>query len=266
MKSWLKLLTIVACVAGLVVPGVYFWLAADLPPLGTREDAARVLAIALEQAREAELRGNDGLDMGRYSPRPKQPLLGPADLAPAVLHAQLAADGCPDYLAVPEEGGAPWAIRVVSFAASGGLGAPGPGRCRLLYAERLAATLGVPEGGRRAIAAHRLRGALGREELLAAYLSAAYFDTATYGVADASARLFGKAPSALDAARAAELRLAQNGFGELFRCKNPQQLRARRDRLVDAMAAFAGVTEAEAKAAKAQPLSCEREEGTRRSR
>ncbi len=264
LRAAFKILVSLTFIAAIALGVGYGAIAPDVPLWKDVGELQRELAAQASAVRQAELdNAKEKPDQGRFKPEFEQPLRTAAQLSPHVLHAQVAADGCPEYALVDKETGPAWTLRVVGFATSRKAGPPGPGRCQLSYAAGIAAFVGVPDGAARALAANRIDALLSRDELLATWLSLAWYSTATYGAGDAATRLFDTPVERLDPAHAAELRMAQDTFPDVQNCVNPQRLKARRDHVLEQLRAFALLKDAEVEAGKKQPLSCQKNEGLR---
>lgn len=265
LRAAFKILVSLLFVATLGLTGLYGWIAPEVPRWKDAGELRRALAAQAAAVRQAELENApEKPDQGRFQPDFDQPLRTAGQLSKYALLAQVAADGCPDYAIGDKEQGAAWILRVTGFAASRKPGSPGPGRCQLAYAAGIARFVGVPDGAARALAANRIDALLSRDELLATWLSLAWYAPGTYGAADAATRLFDQKIEELDPSHAAELRMAQDTFADVQNCVNPQRLTARRDLGLDQLRAFALITDAEAAAGKKQPLSCQKGEGLRK--
>ncbi|WP_433113919.1 transglycosylase domain-containing protein [Micromonospora sp. CA-246542] len=123
--------------------------------------------------------------------------------------------------------------------------------------ERAAAT--DPTVGRK-IQEIRYAGALdkslGKDEILGRYLNIAYFGSGAYGIAAASQRYFGKAPTQLTLAESALLAgLVQSPDAYSPISGDKDQALARRSYVLDSMVATGAITAAQAAQAKAEPLA-----------
>jgi Membrane carboxypeptidase/penicillin-binding protein len=107
---------------------------------------------------------------------------------------------------------------------------------------------------RESIIAYRLEKLYTKEEILTLYLNTVPFAENTFGIGVASERFFNKAPAKLKVTEAATLvgmLKANNSYNPR---KNPERSLDRRNVVIDQMAKYDYITEAEAKAYKAEPL------------
>jgi membrane peptidoglycan carboxypeptidase len=232
------------------LPATYFVLARDLPPLQGREQIVHTIAVTIESQRQKELAAIDPRRVQRFA------ALGPTDISRSLRAGVLATAGCPDYDSLPKEDGAAWMARIVGFGAGMGEGSPGPGRCELFFASSIAAAIGLPSDPHRAVAIHALHTSLSKEELLDLELSARYFAPGVLGIGAASQLLLGKAPRTLTIAETAELLLGGFDWTEIATCRGPLVLKQKRNAIIDQMAAFNGISAAEAERAKGERLRC----------
>jgi len=250
MRKLFMLLFGVAFLLALAVPATYLLLERDLPPLQTRPEILHTLKIYVEGQREQVFAGVDARLVQPFA------VLGKGELSPALVSGALAVDGCPDYFALPQETGATWAARLIAYGMGQGMGGPGPGRCELDFADRLAGALGLPSDAHRAVAIQQLHAALDKRDLLDLELSSRYFAPGVLGVEAASRHLMGKSARALTLAEAAELLMAERDYDAIWRCKNPTVLRLQRNNVISQMAAFKLVDRAAADRAKGARLHC----------
>lgn len=105
-----------------------------------------------------------------------------------------------------------------------------------------------------AAVALKLEGRYPKEELLAAYLSTAYYGDGAYGVAEASRHYFGVPPSRLDAAQAALLAGLIRAPSAYDPRTHPAAARSRQVEVLRSLVREGDLTESEAAAALARPL------------
>lgn len=250
MRKLFVLVFGVCFLGALLIPAAYFMLSRDLPPLVTREEVLHTLKLFVEGERQRQFAGINAKMVEPFQ------LLKPEELSQPLRAAVLAVEGCPDYFSFPKELDSQWLPRVVGYGVGGGLGDPGPGRCEMSYADRVAGALGLPGNAHRAVAIYELRNALTKEELLDLELSSRWFAPGVLGIRSASKRLMGKEPRALDVAESAELLLAEGDYQGVLDCKNPTVLRIQRNNLIERMAALNLIKRPEAERAKAEKLRC----------
>ncbi|MBS2028377.1 MAG: transglycosylase domain-containing protein [Deltaproteobacteria bacterium] len=250
MRKLLALVMGVVFLLALGVPASYLVLARDLPPLWSRDEVVHTMKIFVEGQRQQQFAGVNSQLVEPFVS------LGEDELSAPLVNGALAASGCPDYFGPVKEDGSAWLGRVVSFGMGNGYGSPGPGRCELLFADRLAIALGLPSGPHRALAAYEIHQSLTPRELIDLELSVRYFAPGILGVRAASKRLMGKEPKALNVAETAELLLAEVDYDEVWRCKNPTLLKIKRNNVIEEMAGFNLLPRPEAERAKNQSLRC----------
>jgi len=250
MRKLLALVMAAVFLLAIGVPASYMVLARDLPPLWNKDEVLHTMKIFVEGQRQQQFAGvNTQLVEPFVS-------LGENELSPALVNGALAATGCPDYFAGSKEDGNAWLGRVLNFGMGNGYGSPGPGRCELLFADRLALALGLPSGPHRALAAYEIHQSLTTRELIDLELSVRYFAPGILGVKAASKRLMYKEPRSLSVAETAELLLAERDYDEVYRCKNPTLLKIKRNNVIEEMAGFNLLGRADADRAKKEPLRC----------
>jgi penicillin-binding protein 1A len=105
-----------------------------------------------------------------------------------------------------------------------------------------------------AILAIRIEGALSKERILELYLNEIYLGLQSYGVAAAGQAYFNKSLDQLTIAEAAFLAALPKAPNNLNPFKYPDAARTRRDYVLDRMADDHAITQAQAAAAKAEPI------------
>jgi 1A family penicillin-binding protein len=94
---------------------------------------------------------------------------------------------------------------------------------------------------------------LGKDEILARYLNAAYFGAGAYGIDAAAQRYFGKRAASLDLAESAMLAGLIRSPSQLAPTHNLQAAKRRADKVLEAVVAAGYLDEARAEAARAHP-------------
>src|SRR5438552_11025901 len=107
---------------------------------------------------------------------------------------------------------------------------------------------------REAILAHRIEGALGKDQILGIYLNHVYLGHGAYGVAAAAAAYFGKDVKDLSAAEAALLAGLPKAPGRATPFHDFARAQARQRYVIDQMQNLGFLTPAEAEAARREPL------------
>ncbi len=251
MRRILLTTLMLAGFGGLVLPILYFVYSRDLPDLDSRESIRRAVANSVEGERRGTTVVGQRYDNVRFEVWPV------SKLPKALVGGVLAVDGCPEYLGAAKDAGFPRTKRLLRRWAFGDKrGAPGPGRCQLVYADLLSSSLGAVDPMHAAIADHKILNVMDPEDLLAYRIATAFYAPGLVGMSDAAKKLFKKDLDALSVAQIGELLAAENGFPDWLHCKNPGKLKLIRDATLDRMEAFRGITAAEAKAARTKPVSC----------
>jgi hypothetical protein len=250
MRRLITLALGVAFLVGVSVPGAYFYLSHELPPLNTATQVEHALKLFVEGQRQQAL---SGIDPTRVEPFQ---LLTRDQLSEGLLAGDLSSLGCPDFFSAPSESGYPWIARLVAYGSGGGMGGPGPGRCELRFADRLANVLGLPSDAHRAVAVYDFHNALTKEQLLVDELSARYFDAGVIGVRAVAKKLFGKEPKALSLAESAELLMAGLNYQDILNCHDPITLGKVRNNVLEGMAAMNLVKRDAVERAKKERLHC----------
>jgi penicillin-binding protein 1A len=106
-----------------------------------------------------------------------------------------------------------------------------------------------------AILAVRLEQALSKDRILELYLNEQFFGQNSYGIAEAAQSYFNKTLDQLDIAEAALLAGELKGASEYDPRRHPDAARNRRDYVIDGMVVTGAISQAEADAAKAQPIA-----------
>ena len=105
-----------------------------------------------------------------------------------------------------------------------------------------------------AILAVRLEQALSKDRILELYLNENFFGQNSYGIAEAALSYFNKSLDELSIAEAALLAGELKGAGEFDPIRHPEAAKNRRDYVIDGMVAISAITQADADAAKAEPI------------
>jgi penicillin-binding protein 1A len=105
-----------------------------------------------------------------------------------------------------------------------------------------------------AILAVRMEEALSKDRILELYMNENYFGQSAYGIAAASLNYFNKSLDELSTAEAAFLAGVLKGPGNYDPIRHYEAAKGRRDYVIDGMAKIGAITEAEAKAAEAEPI------------
>jgi penicillin-binding protein 1A len=106
-----------------------------------------------------------------------------------------------------------------------------------------------------AILAVRIEQALSKDRILELYLNEPFFGQNSYGIAEAAQSYFNKSLDELSVAEAALLAGELKGAGEFDPRRHPEATKNRRDYVIDGMATIGAITQAEADAAKAEPIT-----------
>jgi penicillin-binding protein 1A len=105
-----------------------------------------------------------------------------------------------------------------------------------------------------AILAVRLEQALSKDRILELYLNEPFFGENSYGIAEAALTYFNKPMNELSIAEAALLAGELKGAASFDPARNYDAAKDRRDYVIDGMATIGAITQAEADAAKAEPI------------
>ena len=105
-----------------------------------------------------------------------------------------------------------------------------------------------------AILAVRVEQALSKDRILELYLNQPFFGQNTYGIAEAALGYFNKRLDELSIAEAAFLAGELKGAGQFDPTKHYDAAKGRRDYVIDGMVTIGAITQAEADAAKAEPI------------
>jgi len=254
VKSLLWIVLFLLGLAGVVIPLTYLYTASKLPQLESEFDVEKLLKHSIEGERMSLRAGQS-----EKNPRPitfNRPDFSrlPKDLvALYIRHME-----CPRYFQTPREDGPAWAWRLF-VGATVGTSPPGDGACERLLAMRIAQTLGIKGNLALTVAAHRLHSFMQKDQLIAYDLAIQYYERGVVGVEDAAFTLFKKELGELKLAELAELQLALPPFykyWEIRHCKNPTVLRQERDMLLEDLAGWKLVSEANARSSMAERLAC----------
>ncbi len=234
LRAILWLVVVSAAIVVLVVPGMYFYAASQLPPLDTEFDLERILRQSIESERRSVQLGMIDQSLVKVDfPRPE---LG--RIPKVVWTAYLAQRGCHTYFQSPREDGWPWVKRLLYSVMSKDL--PGDGWCEYVFASTLASRVGVPTGGLpHTVAVHKIHRFLKKDALVAYDLATVNPDEGVFGVEEIARQLFKKKLEDLTLAEVGELSLTippNVYWGTVRKCINPSQIRmARDDVLIDMM-------------------------------
>jgi membrane peptidoglycan carboxypeptidase len=126
-------------------------------------------------------------------------------------------------------------------------------------AERAAAVASTPTRKLSEVrVALQLEKHLSKEEILARYLNIVFFGHNAYGVASASRTYFNTTPDRLSISQAALLAGMVRSTSEYDPVAHPEHALARRNVVIDEMTNVGSITQAQAEAAKAEPLGIQR--------
>ncbi len=239
------------------MPATYFYTASNLPPMASEFDIEKQLKHSIEGERISHQAG--------LAQRPKRPPTFtrpdftklPKDLV-ALYITQM---GCPTYFQTPREDSTAWGWRLTSSVVLGSE-PPGDGSCELLLARRIASKLGVKGNLALAVAAHKLRGFLQKDQLIAYDLAILWFERGVVGVEEAPRVLYGRELDTLELAELAELQLVLPPYGawyDIKRCNNASLVRQNRDSLLVELANWKLITKERALNAMSQPVACLKE-------
>ena len=105
-----------------------------------------------------------------------------------------------------------------------------------------------------AILAVRLEQALTKDRILELYLNQPFFGQNSYGIAEAALSYFNKPLDELSIAESALLAGELKGAGEFDPYRHPDKAKERRDYVIDGMVTIGAISQAEADAAKGEPI------------
>ena len=105
-----------------------------------------------------------------------------------------------------------------------------------------------------AILAVRLEQALSKDRILELYLNENFFGQNSYGIAEAALSYFNKSLDELSIAEAALLAGELKGAGEFDPRRHTDAAKTRRDYVIDGMVSIGAISQADADAAKAEPI------------
>ncbi|MFP2933689.1 transglycosylase domain-containing protein [Pyxidicoccus sp. 3LG] len=256
MKSLLWIVLFLLGLAGVIIPLSYLYTASKLPPMESEGDVAKQLKHSIEGERMS-------LRAGQYEKSPRPITFTPPDfsrLPKDLVALYIRHMGCPRYFQTPREDGPAWAWRLFTGVMTGGQ-PPGDGGCERILSMNIAYGLGIKGDVSQSVAAHRLHSFMQKDQLIAYDLSIIYFERGVVGVEDAAYTLFKRELSELRLSELAELQLALPPFGyywDLKTCKNATVIRQNRDMLLEDLAGWKLVSEANARNAMAEPVFCTR--------
>lgn len=240
---------------GVVVPGAYLYVANGLPQLESEFDVEKHLRLYIEGERMS-------LKYGQYQERTGIKYLRPdfQKLPKELVALFISQLGCPGFFKTPKEDGFAWSWRLINLAAFG-KELSGDGACEAYLANQLAILVGVKGRFDLAVASHKIHNALGKDQLVAYFLSAIYFERGVVGVDDAARTLFQKEVTSLTLPELAEFMLALPPafyYREVKQCQNAALLRINRDMALDQLVAHALLKPEQARQAKMSNVSCMR--------
>lgn len=253
MKRLLSFLLLVLILGGLLVPGLYFYYARDVPDLESPSAVLKAVKRSVEAQRQvAAPTGPTGQKPEDY----KFELMPLSKLPAHYVDAVVALDSCPDYTTSKKDLPYPKLRRIAKRWLRRQVSGFGPQACQLRYADQIVLTLGIVDSMRASIADHRVLDALSVEELLQYRISTVFYGDGVIGPQAAAQKLYKKDLEKLDLGQVAELVAAEGYFTMFQRCQNPAKLKMYRDAILDRMEAFRLLGQAEAKAARARQVGC----------
>jgi len=239
--------------SGVVIPGVYFHTASQLPRLESEYDLETHFRLSIEGERMS-------IRAGRYEePARSHKFEKPefARLPHDLIALYISQMGCANFFRTPREEGPAWGWRMLVGLM--GVQPDGDGRCERYLALRLAQTLGIRGDLQTTVAANKIHGFLQKDQLIAYDLATMYFDRGVVGVEDATWELYGKAPEDLDLAELAEFTMAlpiHGYYQALKECKNAAIIKQNRDYILDLLGSHALVPPEKIEAAKQRGVAC----------
>lgn len=245
LRRLLWTIAALGCAGALAAALIYLKLTSSLPQMETPGEVIALMARSVDGIRERRSH-ESGVTPTPFAVVPRELLASPAGMAMLVLQ------DCPDYLAAPAVGPIDFWLEVASPKGEGSA------HCAVDMASDLAARLLLASRNEQLVAADHLRGLLGRDDLLALWLSTLQFEPdGPQGVATAARALFGKDAQSLGWEEAGETVVATQLYDQVAYCKNPPYLRHLRDRFFDRAAALIPANAAALHAAAAEPMDCE---------
>jgi hypothetical protein len=245
-------------VAVLLVPIIYLWVGAGLPPLDSEFDLERILKHDIESDRKS-------IQLGQYE-KSKDPIDFDrpdfAKLPKNLVAFYITERGCPTYFQTPREDGYAWGKRVL-LGVFGIEPEDSDGWCEHVFADQIARRIGAKEKLERAVAMHKIHRFLKKDGLVAYDLHTVRLDPGVIGVEAGSKALFHKPLSELTLSELAEYTLAlpPHGYWEQMKaCQNPILIKQNRDVVIDNLRRVSLVPEDLARAAMRQPVACTREQ------
>ncbi|MGC4121143.1 MAG: transglycosylase domain-containing protein [Myxococcales bacterium] len=253
MKRLLSFIVLVLILGGLLVPGLYFFYAKDLPDLDSPSAVFKAVKRSVESQRQVVApTGPTGQKLEAY----QFELMPLAKLPAHFVDAIVAVDSCPDYTTSKKDLPYPKLRRIAKRWLRREVAGFGPQACQLRYADQVVLSLGVVDSMRASIGDHKVLDALSVEELLVYRISTVYYGEGVIGPQAAAQKLFKKDLDKLDLGQVAEMVAAEGYFQMFQRCQNPAKLKMYRDAILDRMEAFRLLGQAEAKAARARQVTC----------
>ncbi|HEY3450952.1 MAG TPA: transglycosylase domain-containing protein [Myxococcales bacterium] len=253
MKRLLSFFVLLLILGGLLVPGMYFFYARDLPDLESPTVVFKAVKRSIESQRQVVApTGPTGQKLEAY-----EFALVPTNKLPAhFVDAIVAVDSCPDYTTSKKDLPYPKLRRIAKRWLRKEVAGFGPQACQLRYADQIVLALGVVDAMRASIGDSKVLDALSVDELLSYRISTVYFGEGVIGPQAAATKLFKKDLEKLDLGQVGELVAAEGYFQMFQRCQNPAKLKMYRDAILDRMEAFRMLGQAEAKAARARQVTC----------
>jgi hypothetical protein len=228
----------------IVLAGFYLKISSDLPDMQTEGQIVGLIGRSVEAYRGRQSH-ETGTKLVPFAVLPREALQAP------VGQALLAVLGCTDYLAATPTTALDFWRQELSAGS-------GPAACTLRMATDLSTRLLLPSEQHIEVAADRIRGILGRDDLFAVWASALPFDPdGPQGIELASQALFHQPSQALDWERAAELVVASGTYDKVATCTNPPHLKSLRDKFLAHAAELNPASGNDIRAAAKQPLYCE---------
>jgi len=237
------------CVAGLIVMGclaVFAYFAASVPPL---PDIAN---FEHETPLITTVRAWDGMRLAEWA-KERRRIVKRADIPDQLINAFLAVEDRRFY----EHTGIDF--RGITRAAFANLRADRVSQGGSTITQQVAKSFLSPERTiqrkiREAILARRLEARFSKDQILTLYLNQIFLGQGSYGVAAAAHRYFDKKLEQLTVAESATIAGLAGAPTRFSPVSHPKAARARRDHVISAMVAAGHLSEADANAARAQPL------------
>ena len=254
INGLLWIVFVLALIASLLVPGVWFYTAAHLPnSLESAADIELHLRKSIESERQSIQYNKRQVDRDDVSwPRPDF-----STLPRPLVALYVTETGCPTYFDTPRDSALEWNKRVMNSLMDKQM--DGDGACELIFARRLARRLGAKSPMQIAVAADRVHAFLKKDELVAFDLHSMQFDQGLIGVEAAGPVLLQRKLLEMNLAELAEFQLGipPHDYWEDVRiCKNASLLKQSRDNVLDRLARMGHVTTDASAAAIAVPVRC----------